>query len=305
MIDNPLLDITPSLAGAAHKFVRALTKHYPTRRLAPQFSGLVGAILPIPDPPWMVSEPCGKAPRLELNLSIPHQRKIFYFPTAWGNYWMNEPFPRFMQQELSPGGVFVDIGAHLGFFSFFAAGLLGREGAVGAFEPDPDTYESLSRSTRFQTGSSVTCVNVAVSDAKRTAQFYRAWKPASSSLVSEGTGPDDRYRDSVQVDCDLLDDCLAKLDLDLDRLQLIKCDVEGHEVEAVSGMTRTLEAAAYPPLWIEVRGPDGSRRAPNTYPEVKRLLSGLGYRPYFWREGQEVPVSDGDVRGREDVLFRH
>ena len=210
-----------------------------------------------------------------------------------------------MRQELDPGRAFIDIGAHLGFFAFYAARLLGREGAVAAFEPDPDTYAALSRSARLQEGSSVACFNIAVSDAKRTAEFYRAWKPASSSLVSEGKGRHQRYRDSVQVDCGRLDDCLAELNFDVDRLQLVKCDVEGHEVEALSGMLGTLEAAAYPPLWIEVRGPDASRRAPNTYPTVRRLLSELGYRPYFWREGKEIPVADGDVRGREDVLFRH
>ena len=70
-------------------------------------------------------------------------------------------------------------------------------------------------------------------------------------------------------------------------------------------MRQTLIDAGYPLLWQEVRGPGESTRAPNTYPEVKRLLGELGYKPFFWINGALRPVSDEEVVGREDVVFRH
>jgi hypothetical protein len=57
-------------------------------------------------------------------------------------------------------------------------------------------------------------------------------------------------------------------------------------------------------VWIEVRGPRGSTRAPNTFPAVLRELDARGYAAHFWRDGALVPVGEADVRGREDVLFR-
>ena len=288
-----------------HRYIRSLTKHYPSRRLAPQFSTLMGVLIPAREPRWMVSAPCGRAPLLELDLSHPHQRKVYYFPKAWGNYWMREPFPRFLRQEAVPNMLFMDIGSHLGFFAFDATQLLGPSGAVLAFEPDPDLHESLSRSARLYPSSSITCANVALSDVNGQAVFYRARKPASSSLAPETVGHEQRYRDSISVDCRRLDDYVAESDIDLGKLKLIKCDVEGHEPKVVSGMLQTLTQASFPTLWIEVRGPEGSTRAPNTFVTVNGLLSELGYRPYSWVEGTETPVSIENVIGREDVVFRH
>ena len=287
-----------------HRCIRSLTRHYPSRHLAPQFTALMGCFVPSHTPLWMVSHPCGRAPCLELNLSNPHQRKIYYFPKAWGNYWLRERFPRFLDHELSPGMLFMDIGAHLGFFSIYAAKLVGSAGAVVAFEPDPDTYESLARSARHNTvNGRIVCANVALSDTNGQAVFYRATKPASSSLVPEKTGHEDRYRDSIPVDCWRLDDYVKEANIDLRKRLLIKVDVEGHEVGVVSGMLGTLADASFPTLWIEVRGPEGSTRAPNTFPEVNRLLSALGYKPYFWIDGMLINVSD--VVGRENVVFIH
>ncbi len=288
-----------------NRCVRSVTKHYPSRRLAPQFSALMGLVIPAREPRWMVSAPCGRAPLLELDLSHPHQRKIYYFPKAWGNYWMKEPFPLLLRQEAVPDMLFMDIGAHLGFFTFYASQLLGPTGAVVAFEPDPDLHESVSRSARLYPSSAITCANIALSDVNGQAVFYRARKPASSSLAPEAVGYEQRYRDSISVECRRLDDYVAESDIDLDKLTLIKCDVEGHEAKVVSGMLQTLIQASFPTLWIEVRGPEGSTRAPNTFVAVNDLLSELGYKAYCRVEGKEIPISVEDVIGCEDVIFRY
>jgi FkbM family methyltransferase len=51
--------------------------------------------------------------------------------------------------HLRPGGCFYDVGAHIGFYSLLAARLVGEEGRVVAFEPDPINvtvlHEDLSR----------------------------------------------------------------------------------------------------------------------------------------------------------------
>ena len=291
--------------GALHPIVRSLTKHYPTRRLAPQFSALMGLLIPSSEPRWMVSDACGRAPLLELDLTHPHQRKIYYFPRAWGNYWMKEAFPKFLEREIVPDMLFMDIGAHMGFFTFYAAELLGPSGAVFAFEPDPDLHECLTRSARLYATRSITCANVALSDENGEAPFYRAHKSASSSLARESEGHEQRYKDSIMVETRRLDDYVAEQNIDLEKLKLIKCDVEGFEAKVVAGMLETLEQAFFPTLWIEVRGPEGSTRAPNTFPTVNRLLSEIGYQAYSWAEGNEMAVSTGDVRAREDVIFRH
>src|SRR5262245_39931628 len=46
---------------------------------------------------------------------------------------------------LRPGDTFVDVGAHVGYFSALAARLVGADGRVVAFEPTPATREILVR----------------------------------------------------------------------------------------------------------------------------------------------------------------
>ena len=58
--------------GALHPIVRSLTKHYPARRLAPQFSALMGVLIPSSERRWMVIDACGRAPLLELDLTHRH-----------------------------------------------------------------------------------------------------------------------------------------------------------------------------------------------------------------------------------------
>ena len=210
-----------------------------------------------------------------------------------------------MEETLGLGTLFIDIGAHFGLFSLHAAKLVGVHGEVLSFEPNPDQFDSLTRSARLNAPENMTCANVALSDVNRRAAFYLARKPASSSLVPETEKRQDRYTHPIQVTCARLDDYVIKNDVDVTKISLIKCDVEGHETRVISGMLSTLAGAGFPPVWVEVRGPEGSTRAPNTFPQVNELLSPLGYQPFKWADGQLNPIEDRAIVGREDVIFHH
>ena len=49
------------------------------------------------------------------------------------------------RRHVRPGALFLDVGANLGYWSAFAAMLVGREGEVHAFEPVPAFFASLER----------------------------------------------------------------------------------------------------------------------------------------------------------------
>ena len=68
--------------------------------------------------------------------------------------------------HLRPGGVFVDVGAHFGYFSLLASALVGPRGQVHAFEPTPTTYAVLSANVRQC--PNITPVNNAVYDVPTT-----------------------------------------------------------------------------------------------------------------------------------------
>jgi FkbM family methyltransferase len=284
-----------------HRRVRALTRHYPWTNGAAFFNRLMGRLCDRDQPQWVASGSFAGYPNLALDLAANPQRKVFYFPRAYGAFYWKKPLAAFLAAELRPGSAFLDIGANLGMFSLLAARLVGPSGTVVAFEPDPSTFESLARTIALNRLAHVRAYNVALSDHGRRARLLRARDGCAHSLLPEAPGRGGRYCGDATVEVSTLDDVATRCDLGA--ISVVKIDVEGEEPRTVAGMLRTLERASFPPVWCEVRGPAGSTRAPDTFAAVLRQLAPLGYRAYRWN-GAARPVDVAAVRGREDILFR-
>lgn len=50
----------------------------------------------------------------------------------------------FRRKHLWPGDIFLDIGAHIGFYSLIASRIVGEKGSVVAAEADPYNFEKLT-----------------------------------------------------------------------------------------------------------------------------------------------------------------
>lgn len=85
------------------------------------------------------------------------------FWESWVSTWM--------WNNIGPGGVFYDIGAHTGYYSLLA--MWAGAHFCSSFEPNPDYYEMmLATRERNQIGSRWRINNVAMSDQKGTATLY-------------------------------------------------------------------------------------------------------------------------------------
>lgn len=286
--------------------VRRVTQRVPFRAAATLFNVALSALGRDGKPPnWIVSDGVDDYPAMDLNISLPFQRRMFFFPRAYWERLMGLPFGQFMARTLKEGQVFLDIGANIGFYSLFAAKRVGKSGRVVSFEPDPMTFESLRRSLAFNSFDWAKPINMALSDREAEMPFYTVTDGSAHSLVPEIERKAKRYSGQIPVRVARLDDLFREGTIDVPRIDLIKIDVEGEEPRTVAGMLGTLERFGHPLLWAEVRGPRGSTRAPNTYPAVERELKKLGYVPLQWKHGELRTVSTSDIQGREDVLFRH
>jgi FkbM family methyltransferase len=285
--------------------VRELTKHIPFRAFATVFtSGLTMVGRDGRPPKWLVSEGIEPYPKMELNVSSPFQRRMFYFPRAYWERLMGLPFGRYLSSTLTEGQVFLDIGANIGFYSLFAARTVGPKGRVFSFEPDPMTFESLKRSVALNAFDWAACVNMALSNRCGEIPFYTVADGSAHSLVPEIVRRANRYSGQLAVRVARLDDLHREGLLATPRIDLIKVDVEGEEERTVGGMLETLQRFSCPRVWAEVRGPRGSTRAPDTYPGVERQMRSLGYEPFQWKRGELRRVAAGAIQGREDVLFQ-
>lgn len=157
---------------------------------------------------------------------------------------------RLLRQLVQPGMVVLDVGAHVGYFTRLFSRWTGASGRVIALEPHPGTHQALRQNTRKL--PNVTALRLAASEAEGSAELFDyLLMSASGSLHYDETlarqqqsqmGAGDmaprrqtgfepqRYR----VRTVALDDCLAELGLE--RVDVVKMDIEGAELAALRGM---------------------------------------------------------------------
>ena len=202
---------------------------------------------------------------------------------VWASGKTELPVQHALERLVEPGSVFFDIGANVGFFTLLGARLVGSSGKVVAFEPHAENAERLRRNLELNSFEHVDVVVQAVSDVSGD-RLLDARHPATAALMpADDPGPGDGL---ARVEVTSLDEFLAtRRDLEPD---VVKIDVEGHEVEIVRGMLETLGRRSLV-LVCEMHGRDR---------EFVQTLEGAGYRTV----GLDGTVSTGGSASSGHVL---
>jgi FkbM family methyltransferase len=151
------------------------------------------------------------------------------------------------REFLSEGDVCVDVGANIGYFALLASKAVGPTGRVHALEPSTRLYAELEANLERNRIENVTTWRVAASDADAEALLYEgAPKNRGESSLTQAS---DR-QNPVVVPTRRIDSLLAAEDLN--RLRLVKIDVEGHELEVLRGLTSIFDEGFRPAIVVEV-----------------------------------------------------
>jgi FkbM family methyltransferase len=176
------------------------------------------------------------------------------------------------------GDVVLDIGAHVGYFTLLFARLVGDEGHVYSFEPDPQNFALLQRNVELNGYSNISLFRCAVTNETGAVKLYRSRENAGDHRIFLTNG-----RDAIVVPAVRLDDHFRGY---AGRLDFVKMDIQGAEVAALAGMSELLERTRPSRLIIEF-APD-LLAAAGADPE--ELLGVLGARGYEIRplDGQQL-----------------
>jgi FkbM family methyltransferase len=170
---------------------------------------------------------------------------------------------------LQGGDVVVDGGANIGGFTLVAASIVGPSGAVHAVEAAPATAALLRRSVALNPHVRVTVHELALA-AEPGELDFTTFQPglgiASFAPAREGA--------VVTVQVTTLDALSAALQ----RVDLVKLDVEGAELRALQGATRLL-AEQRPLLLIEIEPAHLARQGASPA-AVEALLTQAGYEGF-------------------------
>ena len=195
---------------------------------------------------------------------------------------------RLLRRLVRPGDVVLDAGAHIGMIAMtLAAGT--PAGHVHAMEPFPGTADLLEGNLAANGLEAVTVHRVAIADRSGPLRFVsNEGFSAGAHIGAEG---------DTEIAGTTLDDWVAAQGIE--RLDLVKADIEGAEFALLEGGAQTLQRFR-PALLLEVN-PAALRRVDGRGPrELWRLITQVHpYVHWIGRGGALVPL-----RGEDDLMAR-
>jgi FkbM family methyltransferase len=216
---------------------------------------------------------------------------------AWGyRYRLERQEIRALMEHLLRGQVAVDVGAHKGAYTFWMRQAVGAEGAVYAFEPQPELAERLRALVTASAYDNVVVENRGLSSTAGILQLRVPGRGDSPGASFEKASGSLEQGHSYPVSVTTLDDYFAG---DRERpVSFIKCDAEGHELEVFRGGENLLRTCR-PVLLFEC---ERRHRQSDSVEEVFDYLHRLDYAGYFMtnRGAEEIARFDPAVHQPAD-----
>ena len=203
----------------------------------------------------------------------PFRLNLYRHKAYWNRGRKREPGTMaFFGRFLKPGMVAWDVGAHIGYLSFWFAYLVGPSGRVLAIEPGSDNLRYLRQNARVF--PHITVVEAAVTDEDGTVSFFEENITGQNNCISDGLRHLEEMKakagvpsvvKSYSVKSVCLDTIWRDTKLSPD---LIKIDAEGAEPKVMRGVEAVI-AAVRPAILIEVT---------TGHAEIWDALSRAGYQ---------------------------
>lgn len=206
-----------------------------------------------------------------------------------GRYAPATEYVYHLPQLVHAGDTAIDIGANLGYYARTISRLAGPAGKVYAVEPVAPIRKVLSRNLRrcanteilpYALGTESKPIVMANDSARETGYFGTGQNFVNDGGTSAAAEFPARMRRG------------SELFAGLERLDFIKCDIEGYEVVVMNELRPLLERFR-PTVLIETGG--------ENRPQIVALFTELGYTGYTLDRGREIPLTDDSSK---DIIFR-
>jgi FkbM family methyltransferase len=239
---------------------------------------------------------------IELHLADPLERMTYFL----GRYY-DLPTQLFLRKYLKRGDNFVDIGANIGMISLLASYLVGEQGTVRSFEPNPVCGDRIETLVRINGLRNLTLTRKAIADAAGRLELHVPEHAGMGTLAEIPADLLGSYSNHYAVEVAVGDKELAG-DLPI---QIMKIDVEGYECKVLAGCAETI--GRWKPCIVTEVVPEHLKRAGSSAETMFDLMHGYGYRGVglsmkrsFGRyELALEPLRDQDLGECEDVLWLH
>ncbi len=205
------------------------------------------------------------------------QNFSMYVTPRYRYHYEQKPFEAFTAALLSRiikrARLFLDIGAHYGFFTLLAA-TNNPDLEVVAAEPIPETFKALKRNIDLLGTSHVTLQQTAISNGLGRAPFIVSMSSDNCGFYQHPNAPPLR---TMEVETSSVDALLQHRE---PCPLVIKIDTEGHEIAILEGMSDTLRRFDDVALIIEFN-PEMQRAAGSPPEQLLEELDQLGFETFL------------------------
>jgi FkbM family methyltransferase len=186
----------------------------------------------------------------------------------------------------SEGDIVVDVGAYLGRYTLTSSRRVGEDGKVIAIEADRSHYEMLNKNIKLNKMPNVRAINCMVGsqDTHITYQELLGKDLHESELMQFGNN---------KIHVNSLDNLLIK-ERGINKVNWIKIDVEGAELEVLKGAHNILTNSKRIKLQIEIHG------ISHLYKPIVELLNLYNFKITF--EKDEPNYKSGDRIGAKQII---
>ncbi len=176
-------------------------------------------------------------------------KMAFHFYTSAHMYYflgtMAQPdevsIVKLLHRALRKGDVFFDVGANVGFYTFFALPLCGELGSVHAFEANPVFIPNLLRSVELNRISNCVVVNAAAVGERHGGEGVLHLPSDSRAIGIASTYLHDWLDRELIVQVPLVSIDGYMREKKITQLDVVKIDVEGGELDVFKGMNEIFQ----------------------------------------------------------------
>jgi FkbM family methyltransferase len=232
---------------------------------------------------------CASGPLL---ISARDEKFILHLTDQWGAF--EQGTTQVVSRILKPGDTFVDVGAHVGWYTLLGCRLVGSLGKVFAFEPFMRNAELLKRTLFINDVAEIATVyNTAVGRTNRHGKLYLGEVTAENSMLPLGRNAKHRRVKVVSLD-NVLPETTS--------VRLVKIDAEGSELEVLAGATDVLRRSPECQIIAEL-GQSHLLRGGISVESWFSSFEATGRQAFAIdeRTGDCSPVTPSDVRTRPSV----
>jgi len=212
------------------------------------------------------------------------------------NGFLKKKYPElfYLKEIVNEADICIDIGANVGYYSVFLSKIVGANGKVFAVEPIPLFAEIWSRNVKRSKVNNLKMYNCALGASEEIVQMGI---PEVNGVLHHGmtkivSTKEEKYIKYFDVEMKVPDE----LFFNLERLNFIKCDVEGYESVVFDNLQKTIKKFN-PIIQSELSGKENRLK-------VISILKDLGYRAYVLNNNQLDELNEAEyLNVKTDFYF--